>query len=116
MIIVIEPIELDQIPSLEDEMYFDEDEMVKAVADIDKGILALNAELHSDLEQMLIDNGSSQESLYGFNIYYDGEIEYDSMINPPRNRAAGYPRVGRDVADPVAREKIKEIVSKWIIK
>ncbi len=53
---------------------------------------------------------------YGFNIYYDGEIEYDSMINPPRNRAAGYPRVGRDVADPIAREKIKEIVAKWIVK
>ena len=34
------------------------------------------------------------------------------MINPPRNRAAGYPRVGRDVADPVAREKIKELVAK----
>ena len=116
MIIVKDLIKLDQLPNLEDEMFFDEDEMVKAVADVDKGILALNAELHSDLEQMLLDNGSSQESLYGFNIYYDGEIEYDSMINPPRNRAAGYPRVGRDVADPVAREKIKELVAKWIIK
>ena len=116
MIIVKEEIRIDQLPDLEDEMVFDDDEMVKAVADIDKGILALNAELHSDLEQMLLDNGSSQESLYGFNIYYDGEIEYDSMINPPRNRAAGYPRVGRDVADPIAREKIKEIVAKWIVK
>ena len=48
------------------------------------------------------------------NIYFDGEIEYDSMINPPSNREAGYPRVGRDVADPVAREKIKELVEKWI--
>ena len=114
MIIVDREISLEQLPALEDKMFFNEDEMVKAVADVDKGILALNAELHSDLEQMLLDNGSDQKSLYGFNVYFDGEIEYDSMINPPRNREAGFPRVGRDVADPVAREKIKELVEKWI--
>lgn len=51
----------------------------------------------------------------GINIYYDNsEIEFDSLINPPRNREAGYPRVGRDVADPVARGKIVEVVNKWI--
>ena len=114
MIIVSNKIALKDLPKLEDKMYFNEDEMVKAVADIDKGILALNAELHSDLEQMLLENGSDQKSLYGFNIYFDGEIEYDSLINPPRNRDAGYPRVGRDVADPVAREKIRSLVEEWI--
>ena len=47
--------------------------------------------------------------------YYDtGEIEFDSLINPPRNREAGYPRVGRYVADPAARKKIEEVVRKWI--
>ena len=47
--------------------------------------------------------------------YYDtGEIEFDSLINPPRNREAGYPRIGRYVADPAAREKIEEVVRKWI--
>ena len=30
------------------------------------------------------------------------------------DREAGFPRVGRDAADPVAREKIKELVEKWI--
>ncbi|MFR5858189.1 MAG: hypothetical protein ACLUJC_03050 [Clostridia bacterium] len=45
--------------------------------------------------------------------YYDtGEIEFDSLINPPRNREDGYPRVGRYVADPAAREKIEEVVRK----
>ena len=72
-------------------------------------------ELHSDLEQLLLENGSKQQLLYGINIYYDnGEIEFDSLINPPRNREAGYPRVGRGVADPKAREKIVEVVNKWI--
>lgn len=82
---------------------------------IGREILAVNAELHSDLEQMLLENGSNQKYLYGINIYYDnGEIEFDSLINPPRNREAGYPRVGRGVADSKARERIVEVVSKWI--
>ena len=96
-------------------MFFNDDEMIKAVSDNDKGLLALNAPLHSDLEELLLENGSSQSSLYGFNIYFDKEIEFDSLINPPRNRADGFPRVGRDVASPVARARIKEIVDKWIL-
>lgn len=49
------------------------------------------------------------------NIYFDnGEIAFDSLINPPRNREAGYPRVGREIADPKAREKIVVVVNKWI--
>lgn len=43
---------------------------------IGRGILAVNAELHSDLEQMLLENGSNQKYLYGINIYYDnGELD-----------------------------------------
>ena len=69
----------------------------------------------ADLEQYLLESGSSDKNLYGINILFDErEIEFDSLINPPRNREAGYPRAGRTVADPVARQKIEEIVNKWI--
>ncbi len=44
---------------------------VKAVVDIDKELLAVNAELYSDLEGMLLQQGANQSSLYGINIYYD---------------------------------------------
>ena len=68
-----------------------------------------------DLEQLLLQDGSKQSALYGINILYDTwEVEYDSLINPPRNREAGFPRAGRYVADPAAREKIEEVVKKWI--
>lgn len=89
--------------------------MMKCVADLDKDLLAVNADLHSDLQELLLKKGSDQHSLYGFNIIFDDwEIEYDSLINPPRNRDAGFPRAGRTVADSSARKKIKEIVEKWI--
>lgn len=71
--------------------------------------------MHADLEELLLENGSEQKSLYGFNILYDdGEIEYDSLINIPRNRDFGMPRVGRGIANPEAKEIIKEIVDEWI--
>jgi hypothetical protein len=60
-------------------------EMVKAVADIEQGIMALGGELHSDEEAMLLDQGSAQRNLWGFNIYPEKRgpdwIEFDSMIN-----------------------------------
>ena len=113
MEILQERISKEDLKSLPGEQYFED--MIKCVVDVDKELVAVNAELHCDLEEMLLENGSRQRSLYGINILFDDwEIEYDSMINPPRNREAGYPRVGRYVADPKARAKIEEVVKKWI--
>ena len=35
-------------------------EMVKGVVDIEKNLLAIDAEMHADLEQFLLKNGSEQ--------------------------------------------------------
>lgn len=81
---------------IEEKTFFSDMCMMKAAVDIDRELIAVNTELHADLEQMLLENSSRQQSLYGNNIYYDNsEIEFDSLINPPRNREAGYPRGGR---------------------
>lgn len=89
--------------------------MIKCVADIRLGILALDADLHADLEQMLLKNGSAQENLWGFNLWVEeaGEdfIEYDSLINI--RSWQGNP--SRDVLDPEVREKIRQIVEQFII-
>ena len=106
-------IPLKDLPRIENDNFFDD--MIKAVVDIDLELISLSAEMHVDLESFMLENGSLQKNLYGINIYFEnGEIEFDSAINPPRNRAAGYPRVGRYVADPQVRNKIEEIVNKWI--
>ena len=115
MLILRSPVTRDELLHIEEETYFED--MIKCVADIDRKLLAVNADLHADLEALLLEDGSRQSSLYGFNILLDDwEIEYDSLINPPRNRNAGYPRAGRTVADPAARECIREVVDKWILK
>lgn len=60
-------------------------DMVKAVVDVDREVIALDAELHSDLEALLLENGAKQKSLWGINLYPqmqgDEFIEFDSMIN-----------------------------------
>ena len=60
-------------------------EMIKFVADIEKGILALGGELHSDAEALLLESGSSQKDLWGANFYprnpKEKRIEYTSLIN-----------------------------------
>jgi len=89
-------------------------DMVKAVADVDRGLIAIDAELHSDLESFLLQDGSEQASLWGFNIYpeMEGEdfIEFDSLINirPRQNNRS------RDVENPEIRSRIIAIVNQYI--
>ena len=89
-------------------------DMIKCVADVDKGLLAIGADLHADLERLLLENGSQQTSLWGFNLYPDetGEdfIEYDSLINI--RSWQGNP--SRDVLDKDVRKKIAGIVNQYI--
>ena len=89
-------------------------DMIKCVADVDKGLLAIDADLHADLERILLENGSQQSSLWGFNLYPDetGDdfIEYDSLINI--RSWQGNP--SRDVLDQDVRDKIAGIVDKFI--
>ena len=89
-------------------------DMIKCVADVDMGLLAIDAGLHADLERMLLENGSQQASLWGFNLYPDetGEefIEYDSLINI--RSWQGNP--SRDVLNQDVREKIAGIVGEFI--
>ena len=89
-------------------------DMIKCVADVKQNLLAVDAELHADLESMLLENGSELDCLWGFNLYPDetGDdfIEFDSLINIRSwqgNRS-------RDVENESVREQIRKIVSKYI--
>lgn len=87
------------------------DEMVKGVVDVKRRLLAIDAELHADLEKFLLENGSDQFDLWGINLYFDGDmIELDSMINirPAQNNRS------RGVEDEATRTQITEVVRQWI--
>jgi hypothetical protein len=60
-------------------------DLVKAVIDVERGLMVVDAELHSDQEAFLLDQGSRQFDLWGINLYPDlpgaEAVEFDSMIN-----------------------------------
>ncbi|MBU2504361.1 MAG: hypothetical protein KKB89_01045 [Candidatus Omnitrophica bacterium] len=88
--------------------------MVKAVVDVDRELIAVDAELHSDLEALLLGDGSKQKSLWGINLYPDiGEdefIEFDSMINMRPSQG----NRSRGVENEEISKKITEIVTRRI--
>jgi hypothetical protein len=90
--------------------------LVKAVVDVEKEIMAVDAEMHADEEKFLLENGSKQKNLWGINIYPEGKdenwIEFDSMINlrPSQDNRS------RGVDDLELQNKIIKIIDKLIIK
>jgi hypothetical protein len=105
------PVTIDLLRDIAENSFGD---MVKAVVDVDRELIAVDAELHSDLEALLLENGSSQKNLWGINFYPDlrGEdfLEFDSMINMRPSQG----NMSRGVDDEVLRQKITAVVNRWI--
>lgn len=109
--IVRQSIRRSKLSALAEQQFGD---MVKAVVDVQRAIMAVGGELHSDEEAALLDDGSRQSDLWGINIYPaeagDDWIEFDSMINV---RPAHGNR-SRDVEDDTVREQIRRIVDSLV--
>ena len=88
--------------------------LVKAVVDVQEGVLVVDAELYSDEEAYLLQLGSKQEDLWGINIYPDLDknerVEFDSMINlrPSQGNSS------RGVENKEIQKKILDIVNSKI--
>ena len=112
MRIIDAPIPLADIEIMAHEGFGD---LVKAVVDVTRAIMAVGGELHADEEALLLEQGSIQNDLWGINIYPEivgpDRIEFDSMINI---RAARGNRT-RSFDDPAVREKIFSIVEALLV-
>ena len=111
LLIISEPISAQRVAEMAAERFGD---MVKAVVDTKRRLLALGGGLHSDEEAALLAQGSTQADLWGINIYPEQPrsewIEFDSLINVR-------PRLGnrsRGVDDAGTRQLILEIVDSLI--
>ncbi|MBD3370386.1 hypothetical protein GF402_08515 [Candidatus Fermentibacteria bacterium] len=89
-------------------------DMVKAVVDVARRVMVVDAEMHSDEEAELLAGGSRQENLWGINLYPAllGEdwLEYDSMIN----LRPSFGNTSRGVDDPAIREDIRSLVKRLV--
>jgi hypothetical protein len=91
--------------------------LVKAVVDVEGGIMAVGGEMHADEEALLLDDGSTQASLWGVNLYpaefgTRGFIEFDSVINirPSQGNRT------RSVDDPATRSAVTSIVDRLVLR
>jgi hypothetical protein len=91
--------------------------LVKGVVDLNKKILVVDAEMHVDAEQFLLEKGSVQNNLWGINLYpakfnTPEFIEFDSMINirPRQNN------MSRSVDDENIRKQITLLVAEKVKK
>ena len=110
--LVNDPVTLAHLSDLAEHSFGD---LVKAVVDVERAVMAIGGELHADEEARMIAVGSRQADLWGINLYPGGHgrpdwIEFDSMINVrPRqgNRS-------RSVEAPETRQRIVEIVERLV--
>lgn len=104
---------LDELKQMAAAMFGD---LVKAAVDVDRKLIAVDAELHSDLEALLLEDGSKQKNIWGINFYPDLEgddfIEFDSMINMHPSQG----NRSRGVDSKEMRNKIVTITAKRIKK
>lgn len=85
-------------------------DLIKVVVDTRRGVLALGGELHADAERLLLDDGSTQEDLWGANIYphapLEDELQYEAMVNIR-------PRVGNRstvIQDQAVRDAVRNVI------
>ena len=89
-------------------------DMVKFVADVERGLIAIGGELHADGELVLLNDGSRQGDLWGANYYPgrgpDGCLEFTSLINisPARGNRS------MEIADPALRDRIRVLATALI--
>jgi hypothetical protein len=79
---------------------------IKVVVDVRRKVLAAGGEKHIDGEQLLLEDGSLREDLWGAGLDLEtGEMDFDSLINlrPMQNRS-------REILDEEIREKAAAII------
>lgn len=112
MRIVRDSITLAELTSLAEDRFGD---MVKAVVDIERGVMAVGEGMHADEEAGLLDDGSRQADLWGINLYPADHgnpewLEFDSMIN----LRPGQGNRTRSVDDPAIRARLTELVARLV--
>jgi len=110
--IIKSPIKKEQLAEIAKNQFGD---LVKAVVDVEKEIMAVGGEMHADEEVILMEQESSKrEYTWGINLYPEKSneelIEFDSIINIKPS----YGNRSRNVENPETKEKIKTIVNKLI--
>lgn len=105
------PVSIDELRQLAKARFGD---MVKAVVDLKRCVMLLDADMHADQEAELLAEGSAQHDLWGINLYPDLSddewLEFDSMIN----LRPSFANRSRGVDNPATRDRIVTLVRQLV--
>lgn len=109
-----ETISVDELKLMSEKMF---ESLVKAVVDIEKKIMIVDAEMYADQEEVLLEQGSEQCNLWGINLHpdffgTDEFIEFDSMINIRSSQG----NRSRSVENVATQKSIRSLVDKFVKK
>ena len=80
---------------------------IKLAVDVRRGVVAGGGELHADCEQLLLEDGSSQEDIWGADWYPTiQQVTFEALINirPRQNNRSML------ILDPSIRERVAQVV------
>ena len=94
------------------------DYMIKFCIDRKRRTVAIDREMHIEMEHELYDDGSDYSDIFGGNfIYEDGElidVEWEAHPNIERNRQLGIGS-GREITDQNVIDDLKDVIDEWIM-
>ena len=111
---IVDTIAVSELTEMAGKMYGN---LVKGVVDLQNNSLVVDAEMHADGEEYLLENGSKQNDLWGINLYPakfgTGDfIEFDSMINiRPRQQ-----NMSRGIEDPEIKKRIIALIEQKVTR
>ena len=109
--ILKEPIELKQLWEMEPQ-YFPN--MMKFCLDRKRRVVAVNEEMHNDLEYELYDDGSDDHDIFGGNIMKAPvSVVWTAHPNINRNKELGI-GAGRELTDQAVIDELFEILKEYI--
>jgi hypothetical protein len=80
---------------------------IKLAVDVERDILVGGGEYHADCEEVLLEDGSRQEDIWGVDWYPDSKkVEFGALINIRPHQG----NRGMEIEDPKLRTKIDTIV------
>jgi hypothetical protein len=99
------------IPKMMNEMLLSLSSYIKLAVDVRREVLAGGGELHADCEQVLLEDGSRQEDIWGADwLPFSQEVQFEALINiRPRQD-----NPSMTILDPAIRERVETIARRLL--
>lgn len=91
-------------------------DMVKVVVDVSRKVLSAGGQMHIDMQEEMVTDGSLPEDLWGVRLYPfkkgKGWISFVSMINAKPDQD----NLSQEITNPAIRKRVSEVLRELVTK